>query len=69
MTPNVRKLLIKGDDVIEISEGRGMDNERIFGVTHVRKQAFGGFKTKGGMMFRKASSADTYSKYQLRKVL
>lgn len=33
MTPNVVKFVTSGNRVIEVSEGRGIDNEKIFGVT------------------------------------
>ena len=33
MTPNAIKYVTSGNRIIEVSEGRGIDNEKIFGVT------------------------------------
>jgi hypothetical protein len=68
MTPNVESILTKGENVIEVSSGRGMENETMYGVTHIKKRADGSFETVDGKPFNDRFSADKYAR-NLKKVI
>ena len=61
MTPHPISFLTKKNVVVEISKGRGMDNEDIFGVT-VRK-----WNSQNGKWIDEDKSKMFYSKEEARK--
>lgn len=69
MTPHIDKLFIKGEDVVEVSSGRGIDNREIYGVTHMKRLSTGNFKTEGGEMFYSRDIALEVAKEKLKKVV
>lgn len=72
MTPYVRSVFrSKGNKLIELSEGTGLEHEPIYGVT-VIEHTDGGFKTRWDLeqnrMFRDYSEARAHA-LKLKKVL
>ena len=68
MTPTIIELNVKGNYVVEVSEGTGMEGQPIFGVTKLKKITGGGFETMGGKMFFNKTSARNHAKKLLRGI-
>ncbi len=70
MTPNVEKVAIKGNTIIELSSGSGfLGNNKLYGVSVLHKTP-AGFKTdnKKGKPFHNRRNAEKYFK-KLKKVV
>lgn len=70
MTPDVIGYQVSGNRVIEYSQGRGIQNERIFGVT-IRDYKNGEFKDPElSQMFHSLGKAMEYARgHKLKKVI
>jgi hypothetical protein len=66
MTPEVIALRTKRNTMIEVSKGRGMKNENIYGVTKLKRYG-NKYKTHGGKMFYSKKKAMHYAAVLNRK--
>jgi hypothetical protein len=69
MTPDIIGYQVSGNRVIELSEGRGMEGEKIFGVT-IRDYKNGEWKEPNlSQMFHSMGKAQDYAREKMKKVI
>ena len=71
MTPSIIGMIVKGNRIVEISSGRGLENQPIYGVT-IRDYNYNNREWKDpelSKMFHSRRQADIHAKKALEKVI